>query len=98
MHAVTESNFEMKAYTVTAVAVWWIANIIASLSSKNVMEDNNVTTNGSKSWTPALEDLRWIELTFIQHLIGGIASIVWLKLVMRKPVWDPTFVEHPNPI
>ena len=74
-------------YIITAVAVWWIANIIASLSSKSVMEDNSIATKSSKSWTPALEDLRWLELTFMQHLIGGIASIIWLKLVTRAPVW-----------
>ena len=77
----------MEGYNVAAVAVWWIASIIASISSKSVMEDYNVTTGSIGSWTPAFEDLRWIELSFLQHLLGGIASVFWLKVVLRRSIW-----------
>ena len=77
----------MEGYNVAAVAVWCIASIVASISSKSVMEDYNVTTGSIGSWTPALEDLRWIELSFFQHLLGGIASVFWLKVVLRRSIW-----------
>ena len=77
----------MEGYYVAAVSVWWIASIIASIASKNVMEEFNVTSGSIGSWTPALEDLRWIELSFLQHLLGGMVSVFRLKVVLRKSIW-----------
>ena len=77
----------MEQYNVAGVAVWWIASIIASISSKSVMEDYKETSGSIESWTSSLEDLRWIELSFLQHLLGGIASVFWLKVVLRRSIW-----------
>ena len=42
-------------------------------------------------WTSAFQDLRWVDLTALQHVLGMAASVVWLRVVMGRSVW-PTFV------
>ena len=75
---------------IATVALWWVANTIASIASKSVM---GASGNGNTSWTPAIRDLRWLELTALQHLLGGTAAVVWLKVVMGKSLW-PTDNTH----
>ena len=41
-------------------------------------------------WTSAFQDLRWVDLTALQHVLGMTASVVWLKVVMKRSAW-PTF-------
>ena len=61
------------------VALWWIANTIASISSKRVMIGEDHATSGSSSWIPAFEDLRWVDLTVLQLLVGGVLATLWLR-------------------
>ena len=68
-----------------SVCVWWAANSITAVSSKSFMRgDSKFDKN---SWSEAFLDFRWLELTALQHLVGAIASVVWLKIVTRKAVW-----------
>ena len=71
---------------VFAVAIWWIANTLTSVVSKNVMYDDSETYEGVTGWTTAFKDLRWLDLTVLQHLIGMVASAAWLKVVMKQPL------------
>jgi len=41
---------------------------------------------------PAFKDLRWLELTMLQHLHAAIAFVIWLKVVMGKSIWPD--IEH----
>ena len=75
---------------IATVALWWVAKTIASIASKSVM---GASGNGNTSWTPAIRDLRWMELTALQHLLGGTAAVIWLKVVMGKSIW-PTDNTH----
>ena len=76
---------------IITVGLWWVANTIASIASKSVMKGDDVIFNGTSEWTSAFQDLRWVDLTALQHVLGMAASIVWLKVVMGRSVW-PTFV------
>ena len=78
---------------IVTAALWWVASTIASIASKSVMKGGDIGTKGTTDWTPAFEDLRWLELTALQHLLGGIAAVIWLKVVMGKSVW-PTSTMH----
>ena len=55
------------------IALWWLANAIATISSKSVMIKEEAST-----W-----DLRWVELTALQQLVGAAVAAVWLKAVVR---------------
>ena len=76
---------------IATVALWWVANTIASIASKSVMKGDDVLIEGASEWTSAFQDLRWVDLTALQHVLGMAASVVWLKVVMGRSVW-PTFV------
>ena len=76
---------------IITVGLWWVANTIASIASKSVMKGDDVLIEGASEWTSAFQDLRWVDLTALQHVLGMAASVVWLKLVMGRSVW-PTFV------
>ena len=78
----------MEPYAVVNVVIWWIANIVTSISSKSVTEGYNDTGDDNiLLWTPALVELKWVELTFFQHLVGGGLSVICLKLVVHKSTW-----------
>ena len=64
---------------VGSVAVWWMANAVTSITSKSAMTPGKDAT----SWLPALTDLRWLELTALQHFMGAVATVVLLKGVLR---------------
>ena len=76
---------------IITVGLWWVANTIASIASKSVMKGDDVLIKGTSEWTSAFQDLRWVDLTALQHVLGMAASVVWLKVVMGRSVW-PTFV------
>lgn len=79
---------------ISTVALWWIANTIASISSKRVMIGEDHTTSGATSWTPAFEDLRWVDLTVFQLLLGGAVTMIWLRRSVDKSA--PIHDHHPN--
>ena len=79
---------------ISTVALWWIANTIASISSKRVMIGEDHTTSGATSWTPAFEDLRWVDLTVFQLLLGGAVAMIWLRRSVHKSA--PIHDHHPN--
>ena len=67
-----------------SVGVWWAANSITAVSSKSFMR--GASKPDINSWSDAILDFRWLELTTLQHLIGAVVSIAWLKTV-GKTVW-----------
>ncbi|XP_038073653.1 uncharacterized protein LOC119741820 [Patiria miniata] len=70
---------------VVFVAVWWIANMVATIASKKALSGIEPDAiNSLTSWTPALKDLRWIELTMLQHLMGVLLANTWLLVVRGK--------------
>ena len=71
--------------TAVAVGVWWAANIITAVSSKIFMQGDG--KHDKHSWSDAILDFRWLELTVLQHLLGAVVSILWLKIAMRKNMW-----------
>ena len=85
-----ESNESRTIYTqataliIVSVGIWWAANSITAVSSKSFMR--GATKPDINSWSDAILDFRWLELTALQHLIGTVVSIVWLKTV-GKTVW-----------
>ena len=46
-------------------------------------EDDGSARVGSS--TQALNDFRWLDLTLMQHLLGGVMVFVWISIVQRKP-------------
>ena len=73
---------------ILSVVLWWTANSITAITSKNVMEDTDKYKQDSQSWPTALMlDFRWLELTALQHLLGALATVFWLKLILKKSVW-----------
>ena len=73
-------------WVVATVGVWWVANTIATIASKSVMKGDDISAKGTTGWTSAFEDLRWVDLTALQHLIGSVISVLLVKL-KGKPVW-----------
>ena len=61
-----------------AIGIWWITNTIAIIASKSVMKGGNVSKS---SRTSPFEDWRWVDLTALQHLLGSILSVMWMKAV-----------------
>ena len=49
--------------------LWWVAKTIATFASKSVMKGDDISAKGTTSWTSTFEDLRWVDLTALQHLI-----------------------------
>ncbi len=68
-----------------SVGIWWTANSITAVTSKTLMRGEGKPDK--TAWSDAIKDFRWLELTFLQHLIGAVVSIVWIKLVSRKSIW-----------
>ena len=85
-----ESNESRTIYTqatlliAVSVGVWWAANSITAVSSKSFMRGTGKPD--TNSWSDAILDFRWLELTTLQHLVGAVVSIAWLKTV-GKSVW-----------
>ncbi|XP_038074474.1 uncharacterized protein LOC119742534 [Patiria miniata] len=78
------------ATVVLFVAVWWIANMVATIASKKAVSGIKPdATDSLTTWTGtvALKDLRWIELTMLQHLLGALLANTWLLVVRRKSVF-----------
>ena len=67
-----------------SVCVWWVANSIAVVFSKSFVYGDTIPD--IKSWSDVMLEFRWLELTTLQHLIGAVVSIAWLKIV-GKTVW-----------
>ena len=63
------------------VSIWWISNAITSIASKNEMGDGR---NKSGQLTDAFRDMRWVVLTALQFLFGGVVSLAWSKATKRK--------------
>ena len=68
---------------VFAVCVWWLGNVVATIASKYVMNENG-GSELSGDGTRALNDFRWLDLTLMQHLLGGLVVFVWITLVKGK--------------
>ena len=68
---------------VAAVGIWWTASTIATIASKSVMKGSDVS-NSSRAYS--FEDWRWVDLTALQHLLGSILSVMWMKAVGMS-VW-----------
>ncbi|XP_022093128.1 uncharacterized protein LOC110980597 [Acanthaster planci] len=67
---------------VVFVAIWWTANMVATIASKTAISGTKPDTIESMTtWTPALKDLRWLELTMLQHVLGALFSNTWLFAV-----------------
>ena len=66
---------------VGAVLVWWVANALATVASKQFMLHGvKPCCNGTRpAWTEAFSDLRWVDLTAMQHAVGSLISVVVLK-------------------
>ena len=73
-------------WLVATVGLWWVANTIATIASKSVMKGDDISAKGTTGWTSAFEDLRWVDLTALQHLIGSVMSVLLLK-ARGKLIW-----------
>ena len=82
---------------VLAMSLWWLTNTLASVMSKSVMEsgEDGKVRDGSLALTSSFKDLRWVDLTALQHLIGMAASVAWLKLVVKESLFPPEEVSRP---
>ncbi len=56
-----------------------MANLFAVIASKSLMKGAD-TSDSPVGITEALRDMRWLELTAAQHLVGALVAIIWLKL------------------
>ena len=81
-----------------AVAFWWIANTIATIFSKQVMNQGKQATSDIWGLTTAFSEFRWLELTFLQHFLGGVIGVIWLKLFERNYLYSQTKLSKLNVI
>ena len=77
-------------YVAGVVAVWWLAKTVAAIASKRLMSGGEGALKSTNASPSGFWDLRWVELAALQHLVGGVLAIIWLK-VTGKGVW-PTQV------
>ena len=79
-------------WLIAIAALWWVANTVTSIVTKSVMTGEDASSKGPTSWIHAFKDLRWLELTILQHLLAAIELVIWLKVVMGKSIWPDS--EH----
>lgn len=65
------------------ILLWWILNTIESLLTTNQFNETWRTAN----WAIFCKYLRFLELTMLQFLIGGVAITLWLKLYLKRPLY-----------
>lgn len=41
----------------------------------------------NNSWSDAIQDFRWLEVPYLQHLIGAIVSAICIKLCLKQSIW-----------
>ncbi len=58
--------------------VWWMSNLFAVIASKNLMKGADISES-PVGVTKALSDMRWLELTAAQHLMGSFVTMIWLQ-------------------
>ena len=71
-------------YIIGLVALWWVGNTIATIFSKMVMNEGKEAIPDVLGLSAAFLDFRWIELTLLQHVLGGVVGLIWLKLIKRE--------------
>ena len=59
-----------RVHVVFIIAVWWAASSLTSITSKEAM-----TTHSDAGVNVAFRDMRWLELTALQLLLGTIVSV-----------------------
>ena len=80
------------AFMVGAVGVWWVANAIATIASKNVMSGGD-DRRDETGFTAAFTDWRWVELTLLQHFVGALLAGIWVKAT-GKSIWPENARSH----
>ena len=81
-------------FMLAAVSVWWVANTIATIASKSVMRGGDGRTKaGGTGLTMAFKDMRWVELTAMQHLLGAALAAIWVKAT-GKAIWPTSAKDH----
>ena len=73
-------------FIAAAVGLWWLANTLATIASKSVMRGGDTSSDSTSGLTLAFKDLRWVELTALQHLVGAVLAGVWIK-IRKKSLW-----------
>ena len=68
---------------VAAVGLWWVASTATTIASRSVMLQEEDEADLRWPVHEALSDLRWVELTALQQLVGAAVAAVWLKAVVR---------------
>ena len=64
------------------VASWWVCNVVSTIASKTFMLDALSRIVPDEDVLPlAFRDLRWLDLTIVQHLVAALAASVWVVLV-----------------
>ena len=63
--------------TLLIIVIWWVASSVTSITSKEVLNQGN---NLDGQITTAFVDLRWIDLTAIQLLVGTVISVIYLRI------------------
>lgn len=70
-----------------ALVVWWVSYAMAAMATGRVMlwrGGEEASGNSDVSgWTLAFQQLRWVDLTALQHLTAALVTVVWLKLTGR---------------
>ena len=69
--------------TVFLVFLWWIANGLTSLYSKNQLPNSH---DERSFW-----EMKWLDLTIMQFLFGVVASVFWIFMVEKKSLNIPRF-------
>ena len=71
--------------TLIAVVLWWIGNAIATVATKKALQAE--TTSGAEIWTKSFGDLRWVDVTTLQHVCGALLAVIWLKAAQKRPLF-----------
>ena len=72
------------------VVIWFIANTIATIASKTAMLEVKPgdSIHSLTDWTPAFQDLRWVDLTMLQHIVAALAGVIWMTTIQCKSVFN----------
>lgn len=68
---------------VVLVIVWWLANAITSIASKTEVDGGRRIRGDNR---PAFSTTRWLELTTVQFLLGGLASAMYMKFINGQTI------------
>lgn len=84
MEATKQLVLSVPTLTLVAIVLWWMGNVIATVATKKALLTEAIP--GGEIWTEFFADLRWVDISALQHVCGALLAVIWLK-VAQKPLF-----------